>query len=135
MTSLGSFENSDFENMASNFNNFVNGVATKQMVMNSLNEAVALVMSGVKERTPVDTGALRRNWSSSGVRYSGSFASVDISNNLHYAPYLEYGHRLRNGGYYPGVFMLTNTLNDVDKVFEKILEKNFNKFMKGTGLE
>lgn len=51
--------------------------------------------------TPVDTGELRKSVRKleDGIAYSAE-----------YAPYVNYGHRTRNGGYVPGQHFATNNL-------------------------
>lgn len=70
----------------------------------------------VKQRTPADTGRLRRSWK------TGSLArGFRLYNNTEYANHVEYGHRVRgstrsfNPKVVPGKFMLRNTIKALKK--------------------
>lgn len=83
----------------------------------------------VKLATPVDSGRLRNAWSST---VSGSTAT--IFNNVYYAPFVEFGHRVKIRGKYtgtvvPGAHMLRDGLESSAGSFradaEKILARIF----------
>lgn len=76
-----------------------------------------------KQRSPVDTGELRRNWNVGKVKRSGDTLSIELYNNTEYAPYVEYGHRTRNGGFVPGVYMLEITLMELERELPRHLYK------------
>ena len=89
-----------------------------------------LVKGRVKMKTPVDTGHLRNSWSSQLL----SPYSAEIYNNTHYAPYVEYGHRVKIRGKFtgkvvPGVFMLRDGIEESAGQFQadaaKILARIF----------
>lgn len=48
--------------------------------------------------TPVDTGNLRNGWKTR----QPSMTRVEVYNNVEYAPYVEYGHRVKAHGKYTG---------------------------------
>ena len=82
----------------------------------------------VKLKTPVDSGVLRRSWRS---KKDGQFARI-IYNNVHYAPYIEYGHRTRGGkSFVDGRYMLTKSVkeieSDIEKEFSIMIENLWNK--------
>ena len=83
-----------------------------------------LILRGVKQKTPVDSGQLRRSWQlEKGNLY------VKIYNNTEYGIYVEYGHRTRGGKrYVEGVYMLKTTFEKQVKKFESDLEKLFKKY-------
>lgn len=61
-----------------------------------------ILLRNVKQRTPVDTGQLRRSWEvEKGDLY------IKLFNRTEYALHVEYGHRTRGGrSYIEGVYML-----------------------------
>ena len=83
-----------------------------------------------KDRTPVDTGALRNSWSISDVNSDGKNIFIEIKNPMEYASYVEYGHRIvRNGaevGWYEGRFMLKTSIDEIRKQMPHRYIKEFN---------
>ena len=82
------------------------------------------ILRGVKQKTPVDTGQLRRSWQlEKGDLY------VKIFNNTSYSIFIEFGHRTRGGkSYVEGVYMLKTTFEKQIKNFESDLEKLLGKY-------
>lgn len=130
MSSFGDFDFEDFKEMAANFQKAVDADIMQEVIDLSLKQAGEVVLADVKSRSPVDTGQLRGDWRLAKT----SINSMQISNNLEYAPFVEYGHRLRNGGFFPGVFMLRDTINDFEEKFQVLVERNFRKKLKEYGL-
>ena len=83
-----------------------------------------ILLRNTKQRTPVDTGQLRRSWElEKGDLY------VKLMNRTSYGIYLEYGHRTRGGkSYVEGVYMLKTSFEKTEKDFENDLEKLFEKY-------
>ena len=83
-----------------------------------------ILLRNTKQRTPVDTGQLRRSWElEKGDLY------VKLMNRTSYGIYLEYGHRTRGGkSYVEGVYMLKTSFEKTKKDFENDLEKLFKKY-------
>ncbi len=116
-----------------------------------------------KQRVVRQGGTLRRGWTSqteqeaeSGnsknakewassliVSKNDNIYQVEIINPVHYASYVEYGHRQEPGRFVPaigkklvnswvdGAFMLTISEKDLEEVAPKILEKKISKFLEG----
>ena len=82
------------------------------------------LLRNVKQRTPVDTGQLRRSWElEKGDLY------VKLINRTEYAQFIEWGHRTRGGkSYVEGVYMLKTSFEKTKKDFENDLEKLFKKY-------
>lgn len=114
-------------------------------------ELAARLLRKVIKRTPVgqyptnsgkNGGTLRKGWTggkrdgasayaqSLPIEKSGNVYRVTISNSEEYAPYVEYGHRTRNGGWCDGKFMLTISEQELREVAPAILEQKLNKFLK-----
>lgn len=82
-----------------------------------------LVKDRVKNKTPVDTGRLRNSWSST---VSGTTA--EIFTPVEYAPYVEFGHRVKIHGKFtgtvvPGRFMLRDGVQESADNFVADAEK------------
>ncbi len=88
-------------------------------------------------------GTLRRGWKAGEIRKEGNVYKVEISNNIEYAPYVEYGHRQTPGryvpelgkrlkqGWVPGKFMLTISEQELETIAPKVLENRIKEFMEG----
>ena len=91
-----------------------------------------------KDRTPVDTGALRRSWELGDIRGSGKNVSVEILNGMEYATEIEYGHRIVvNGsevGWYEGRFMLKISIDEIRKQMPLRYHNEFKQFCIEHGL-
>ena len=94
-----------------------------QEIESFLVEIASRGLRKAKQRSPVDTGELRRNWNIGKVKRSGDSLSIELYNNTEYAPYVEYGHRTRNGGFVPGVYMLEITLMELERELPRHLYK------------
>jgi len=122
-------------------------------------ELAARLLAKVIKRTPVGQypaetgkvgGTLRRGWTakseaeaiaggtpnakayvdSLNVAKVGDMYQIEIINPVHYASYVEYGHRTRNHkGWVPGKFMLTISANELETQAPKILEKKILKYL------
>lgn len=77
-------------------------------------------------------GTLRKGWTVGEIRKEGSVYKVEISNNVEYAPYVEYGHRTpSHRGWVPGKFMLTISEQELETIAPKVLENRIKEFMEG----
>ena len=67
-------------------------------------------------KTPVDTGVLRKSW-----RYKTISENEGIlSNNVHNAPHVEYGHRTRGGkSLVDGQYMLGKSVKEIESELDK----------------
>jgi len=122
-------------------------------------ELAARLLAKVIKRTPVGQyepssgktgGTLRRGWTakteaeaiaggtpnakafvdSLQVTKSGDVYQIEIINPVHYASYVEFGHRTRNHkGWVQGEFMLTISENELESQAPKILEKKIIKYL------
>lgn len=82
------------------------------------------LLRDVKQRTPVDTGQLRRSW-----QVEKGEAYIRIFNNTEYGIFVEYGHRTRGGkSYIEGVYMLKTSFEKTEKDFNRDLDKLFKQY-------
>ena len=97
-------------------------------------ELVARLLTMVKKRTPVDTGALRRGWTIGEVKAVKGGYEVEVLNPTEYASYVEFGHRTRlspegGRGWVKGRFMLQISSDELEAMAPKILERKLKKFL------
>lgn len=97
-------------------------------------ELVARLLTMVKKRTPVDTGALRRGWTIGEVKAVKGGYEVEVLNPTEYASYVEFGHRTRlspegGRGWVKGRFMLRFSSDELEAMAPKILERKLKKFL------
>lgn len=105
-------------------------------------ELAARLLRMVVQRTPADTGTLRRAWtagtSSEGyansvqVNHSGNVYEIAITNPMEYASYVEYGHRTPNHkGWVPGKFMMKISEDELERIAPAILEQRIYRYFGG----
>jgi hypothetical protein len=102
-------------------------------------ELAARLLAKVIKRTPVGQyppesgimgGTLRRGWTAEQITKIGDMYQIEIINPVHYASYVEYGHRTRDHkGWVEGRFMLTISEQELDKQAPAILEKKLEKYL------
>lgn len=122
-------------------------------------ELAARLLAQVIKRTPVGDypastgkkgGTLRRGWTAQteeeaasggtgdAVAYanalpitkSGNVYEIEIINPVHYASYVEFGHRTRGGdGWVQGRFMLTLSEKEVQRQSAKVVEAKLKKYL------
>ena len=94
-------------------------------------ELASRLIRMVKQRTPVDSGNLRRNWNTDmNVVYRNNEYRIHIYNATEYAIYVEYGHRTpSHKGWVEGRFMLTKSEILLGDKVEQIIAQRLNKFL------
>lgn len=101
----------------------------KKLCENIAEETATVLLRRVKQKTPVDTGNLRRNWNISSQPLPNGYEST-VYNQTEYAPYVEYGHRVKKKsgfGWVKGQYMLTKSEFETSKLYTKIVDKNVDK--------
>ncbi|OME58223.1 hypothetical protein BSK59_08555 [Paenibacillus odorifer] len=94
-----------------------------------IRELAGRLLAKAIARTPVLTGDLRRGWQiGQVVKLPGGGVHVEITNNVEYALYVEFGHvtRLRTG-WVNGRFMLTLSEQELEREMPAIIERKFQK--------
>lgn len=113
-----------------------------------------ITLSQVIFRTPVITGDLRKGWtggveispidyvSNLNVAKNGRNYSILLGNDMHYASYVEYGHRQEVGRFVPAIgkrlvnswvkghFMARKSVDFARNKFPYIAEKELERFLK-----
>ncbi|AKA68547.1 HK97 gp10 family phage protein [Clostridium scatologenes] len=113
------------------------------------------LLAKVKKRTPVGVykdgtsgGDLRKNWQIGNLVRDGSEYYIEVFNNLHYAPHVEYGHRTRLGktshpetykphgkiAFVPGRHMLKISVEELNKELPVHLSAWLDRTIKELGL-
>lgn len=103
----------------------------KKLCKDIATETASVLLRRVKQKTPVDTGNLRRNWSFKGQLLNRGY-EVTVFNQTEYAPYVEYGHRLKTRNGYKwtkGHYMLTKSQKETLDLYTKIVSKNVNNYL------
>lgn len=107
---------------------------TDEIFMEAVYEVAGRVFRATVKNTPVDTGFLRESWNIDDVKKKGNVYEIEISNDVEYASYVEYGHRIVRGGntlgWKDGVFMLTISEKNLEKVMDRIFQRKFEKRFK-----
>lgn len=107
---------------------------TDEIFMEATYEVATRIFQATVKNTPVDTGFLRESWNIDDVKKTRSVYEIEISNDVEYAAYVEYGHRIVSGGntlgWKDGVFMLTIAEKNLEKVMDKIFQRKFEKRFK-----
>ena len=95
------------------------------------NELSARLLRKVRQRTPVDTGTLRRGWDVGEIRKDGDTYEIEIINPTEYGPYVEYGHRTANHrGWVRGRFMLKMSEQDLEQMAPALIQQKLYLFLK-----
>lgn len=81
-------------------------------------------------------GTLRRGWFVSDVKREGDTFYVELANNVEYASFVEFGHRIKNAAkWVEGRYMLTISMKEVEAILPKISDKHtkrlLNELLKG----
>lgn len=98
----------------------------REMVINVANE----LLGRVKEKTPKDTGHLRRGWDVGEIVRRGNEYYIEVYNNVEYAEPVEYGHRTRGGkGFVKGAHMMELSIQEVQKHLPNYLREWINDFL------
>jgi hypothetical protein len=89
------------------------------------------VLAKTKKRTPVDTGALKKNWFITKVIRKGEDLVVYLYNNQEYASYVEYGHtNFNRTRWVEGYYMATISIEELERKIPARFEREFARFIK-----
>lgn len=100
--------------------------------------------SQTEEEAETGSSKNAKEWANSlNVNKVGDVYQVEVVNPVHYASYVEYGHRQEPGRFVPaigkrlvnswvdGAFMLTLSEKDLEEIAPKIIERKIAKFLEG----
>lgn len=136
----GKFDYSEFKKLAENFEKAIDGKTVDKLLEEFLLEMAFRAERKIKKRTPVGVypqgsgrtgGHLRRNWKVGEIRKYGNSYVIGIYNPVEYASYREFGHRTRDHeGWVEGRFMMTISMQEIERELPKFLEKRAEKLLK-----
>lgn len=145
MGRMGSADFSELKQFTKDIEEKLGGKAMQEFIEACAKELAARLLTKVIRRTPVGVykdrvgGTLQRGWTtekqqgvtayvnSLNVVHSGDTYTIEIINPVEYAPYVEFGHRTRSGGWVEGEFMLTVSSQEIQNAAPDILEKKLQK--------
>jgi hypothetical protein len=100
-----------------------------------LNREAARAFREIKQRTPVDTGTLRKNWGSTPVAVvNGSQIVAVFTNPTEYGPWVEEGHHLRNGVWWEGYHFTRIPLDKVRQALPARFARDFAAWLSSRGI-
>lgn len=133
----------ELKKLRDRLDNLLNGSSERQKFCEDCaKELAARLLAFVIKRTPVDTGYLMRGWTGGkdtnakafadgcNVQRSGDTYTITIENPVEYAPYVEYGHRTRGGGWVSGRYMLTISEQDLESIAPGVLYQKLETFLR-----
>lgn len=124
---------SEFIAFADNFSNKAHRIEFIEQGMNDLgNNLLTLSIDGA----PRDTGTLKLGFKFNGVSRMGSSYEAKVINNVHYALFVEKGHRTRGGKrWVPGVFMCEKALHQTAGDMNSIIGERYIQFINTLGFD
>lgn len=148
MSNLGSFDFSEFQNLAKRFQQAVDNQVVDKLIRELLIELAYRAVAKIKMRTPVNTGDLRRKWMVGNIERQGNSYFIEIFNNLEYASFIEKGFRAhwvpgewegnifkyipgaktgmqvgKKGGWVEGRFMVEISMQEIEREIPVYLER------------
>lgn len=148
MGGFGSFDFSEFKELAKRFQKAVDEQVVDRLIRELLVEIAYRAVARIKMRTPVNTGDLRRKWMVGGIEKRGNSYAIEIFNNLEYASYVENGFRAHwvpgewvgnqfmyipgaktgmqvgpKNGWVEGRFMMTISMQEIERELPAFLER------------
>lgn len=121
---------SSFKQWSEQIDKAVRENAARKLSEQVLYELANRVLRRTKQKTPVDTGHLRRNWMLGSVTRHGDYMEIEIYNNVEYAGFIEYGHRKPKGGFVQGRYMLILSLKEIEEIAPTLIGKRSDEFIK-----
>lgn len=74
-------------------------------------------------------GNLRDGWFIGGATIVSNYVVLTLYNNVHYAEYVEKGHRTVNGGWVEGQFFLKATVEELEEKLSSIIEPKYIEYL------
>lgn len=130
-------------------------VKTREITMKCCHRLALRAVSIAKKGTPVMDGDLRKSWAASKPVMNGNVASCEMTNNMHYASWVEDGHRqvkrwvpgswmgnrfiyngnsesgmMLNPKWIPGFHMGRRAINNIDANAKKYVKNDLDVIMK-----
>lgn len=111
---IGRIDDEQFQAWADRVRGKIDRDEVKKELSRSVKRIGTQAIRTVKSNTPVDTGHLRRSWRVQDAGFTGGSWSIELTNGVEYASYVESGHRTRDQkNWVPGQFFMRNSLNAI----------------------
>ena len=132
----------EYENLQKEFNGFLRKFLVE--MANRIIRETKLKQSGHDPKfRAFDTGAMTAAWKLGAITGSGRDISVEILNPMEYATDIEFGHRIvvgkgqnkREVGWYQGKFMLTTSIDEIQKEMPARFDSQFKAFCEQLGIK
>lgn len=124
---MASIKVSGLDDLLTKINNLGDGSKLDADLKQAVKDSSELVLKNMKAATPVDTGKLR---GSEEITYKAGGLSSEIGpdeTEVPYAPFVEFGHHDRGGGFVQGQHYIEQTaLNsekEVKDIFVRVIKK------------
>lgn len=127
----------DYRELKEMYESYVSVVQDlENFLIDFLLENAKWVLNQTIDRTPVDTGNLRRNWHITNVyKLSSGNLGFVLMNDADYASYVENGHTTKNRkGWVEGYYMATISLAKLEEVLPRRFDKEFAIFLAAHGV-
>lgn len=117
------------------------GLPDPHLIINDCaNELAQRLLQLAADRTPVGQypvssgkvgGTLKNGWQIGDICRSGNTVSVEVFNPVHYAHFVEFGHKTPNGsGWVNGKFMLTISAEELQSISSDIIKNTIDKHLR-----
>lgn len=127
MSRWGSCDFSQLKRWAKKIDRATREGVAEQFITEVLHELGNRLLDETKRNTPFISGHLRRNWQISNVTRKGDMYEIEVYNNVEYAPFVEYGHRIVvkgiTVGFVEGRYMMHLSAQKMETLFPRLLEK------------
>lgn len=141
MARFGELDKKEFENFVASFKKTSAKLNSDMFLEKCCKQLAARLLALVIPETPTGIypkgsgktgGTLKRGWNATKkglqVQKVGSDYVVEVTNEVEYASYVEYGHRTRGGkGYVKGKFFLTVSEEKLKTIAPKLLDSELQK--------
>lgn len=119
---IGRIDDEQFQAWASRVRRRIDTEEVKNQLSKSVKRIGTQAIRQFKSNTPVDTGHLRRSWRVQDAGFTGGSWSIELTNGVEYASYVENGHRTPgHTGWVPGQFFMKNSLNQVNSQLPELI--------------
>lgn len=96
---------------------------TRKFFEESAQITMEVFLEKLQKATPVKTGRLRNGWKASLENYGQTF-KMKISNSVYYMPFVEYGHKARDGSWIAGRYMVYKTTKNFERSLDGYFSEN-----------
>lgn len=105
----------------------------QRLLEDTCKELAQRLIRATKQRTPVDSGVLRRGWNAGTVTKKGDKYEIEVFNDTPYSSYVEYGHRTpSHRGWVKGRFPLTISEREIEGKSQQWIEKRIKSWIERT---